>query len=99
MSGNRGKGRPKGSPNKSTAEIKALAQAHGADAIARLVKLAGLYPANGEALPAESTQVAAIKELLDRGYGKPTQPVAGDDEMPAIRATLKVSFVGPTGDD
>jgi hypothetical protein len=28
----------------------------------------------------ETTQVAAIKELLDRGFGKATQLIAGPDE-------------------
>lgn len=67
-------GRVAGTPNKSTAEIKALAQKHGADAIARLAFLA----VNAES---EQAQVAAIKELLDRGYGKPTTTVEAGPEL------------------
>lgn len=61
-----GSGRKKGTPNKATAEIKALAQVHAPAAIKELARLA---------LKAKSEQarVAAIRELIDRGYGKATQ--------------------------
>jgi hypothetical protein len=67
-------GRVAGTPNKSTAEIKALAQEHGAAAIARLAHLS----VNAES---EQAQVAAIKELLDRGYGKPVATVEAGPEL------------------
>lgn len=92
MSGNRGKGRPKGRPNKSTAEIKALAQVHGPAAIVRLVQLAGLD--GQDVQTAEATQVAAIKELLDRGYGKATQMVAGDPDGDPVRAVTEIVLRG-----
>jgi hypothetical protein len=57
------RGRPPGSPNKSTATVKALAQKHGPQAIAELARLAS-------AAASEQARVAAIKELLDRAYGK-----------------------------
>jgi hypothetical protein len=61
-------GRQKGTPNKATADIKALAQQHAPEVVAELARLA---------LSAQSEQarVAAIKELLDRGFGKATQAV------------------------
>lgn len=61
-------GRHKGAANKATAEVKALAQAYTADVITRLAYLA---------LKAESeqAQVAACKELLDRGHGRSVQSV------------------------
>jgi len=34
-------------------------------------------------------RVAAAEALLDRGYGKPTQPIAGDDTMDPIRVALE----------
>ncbi|MGH6801401.1 MAG: hypothetical protein ACRECZ_08315 [Methylocella sp.] len=37
----------------------------------------------------ESTQVLAIKELLDRGYGKAAQPVAGDTNGAPIAVTVR----------
>lgn len=59
-------GRKAGSPNKITAEIKAIAQEHGEKAIKLLVDM--MYTAQSD-----STKVMAAKELLDRGYGKATQ--------------------------
>lgn len=80
-------GRPKGSPNKITAEVKELARKYGPDAIERLAGLAGLLPG---VMPAEAgaAQVAALREILDRAYGKATQHIAGD---PA-GAPVKVVF-------
>ena len=72
-----GQGRPKGVPNKATADLKALAQVHGPAVIAKLAVMAGLTteaPAENE-----GTRVAAMKELLDRGYGKSVQPQSGPD--------------------
>jgi hypothetical protein len=61
-------GRQKGVPNKATADIKALAQEYGAEAVATLAKIMG----SGEQ-PA-AARVSAAKELLERGYGKVSQP-------------------------
>jgi hypothetical protein len=54
--------RPKGSRNKNTAEIKAMAQEHGSKALKTLIKLLDS--------PNESTRIAAADRLLDRGYGR-----------------------------
>jgi hypothetical protein len=62
-------GRKVGTVNKSTADIKALAQDYGAAAIAAL---AGIV--DDAAMP-PAARVSAAKELLDRGYGKATQGV------------------------
>lgn len=59
-------GRKKGTPNKSTADIKALAQKHTPEAIKTLVDLM-------RGAEAEAARVAACKELLDRGHGKSVQ--------------------------
>ena len=64
--GERFGGRKKGTPNKSTAEIRALAQAHGPAAIKVAVRLM-------EKSENEATQLAAAMHILDRGYGKPAQ--------------------------
>jgi hypothetical protein len=69
--GERRGGRKKGTPNRSTRAIKELAQKHGAEVIEELARIAF----NAES---EFARVAAIKELLDRGYGKSTQPVAAN---------------------
>ena len=60
-------GRKKGTPNKATAEIKALAREHGLEAVTGIVEMAR----NADS---ESTRLAAWRELLDRGYGKAMQP-------------------------
>jgi hypothetical protein len=60
-------GRKKGTPNKATADIKALARVHGPEAVEKLVELMRTGP--------EKVRLAAARELLDRGYGKPTQAV------------------------
>ena len=56
-------GNPGGRP-KVVAEVQELARQHAPAAIAELGRLA-LKARN------ETTRVAAIRELLDRGYGKP----------------------------
>ncbi len=59
-------GRPKGSLNKSTRDIKALAQQHTPAALKTLVGIM----ADSES---DAARVSAAKELLDRGYGKAHQ--------------------------
>jgi hypothetical protein len=71
-------GRVKGTPNHATADIKALAREYSDSAIKELARLA--TSAKGEA-----ARVAAIRELLDRAYGKSTQPISGDNDAPPIR--------------
>ena len=74
QSGNPG-GRPGG-----VAEVRKLAQAHTLEAIACLVKEMN----NGETSHA---RIAAANALLDRAYGKPTQPIGEDPEMPLSQMT------------
>ena len=78
--GERRGGRQAGTPNKATAEIKSLARVHGAEAMELLWLLA-------RTAESEATQVAAIKELFDRGYGKATQLMGGDPEAGPIAIT------------
>jgi hypothetical protein len=33
-----------------------------------------------------------IKELIDRGYGRPTQPISGDDDAPPVQ--VEHAFAG-----
>jgi hypothetical protein len=75
-------GRQRGTLNKNTTEVRSLAQAYGPAAIAALARLAGLT--GGPAAEAETTRVIAIKELLDRGYGRATMPVAGGSGAPLV---------------
>jgi hypothetical protein len=66
-----GAGRVKGVPNKSTKDIKALAQVHTPAALKTLVSIMG-------ASESDAARVSAAKELLDRGYGKSPQPQTGE---------------------
>lgn len=70
-------GRKAGTPNRLTADVKALAREHGPDAIKRLAHLMK----NGDS---SSSQVAAAKELLDRAYGKSTQAIDMDLSVEAV---------------
>ena len=81
-------GRKPGSVNKSTAEIKGIAQQYGQQAIEKLAEMAGLIDGY-EAAESEQARVAAVKEILDRGYGKATQDlhVAGANGGPILIRT------------
>jgi hypothetical protein len=87
--GERRGGRQKGTGNKLTADIKAIAQSFGPAAIARLAELAGLLPGKPGA-ESQQTQVSAMKELLDRGYGKAAQAIIGGDaDSPPVALTFR----------
>ena len=72
--GNKTGGRQKGTPNKATAEVRALATEYGPDAFKKLAELAGLAKDDdGKALSgafSETARISAIGMLLDRGFGK-----------------------------
>lgn len=74
-------GRPKGAVNKATADIRLLAQKYGPDAVKELFRLA-------TKATSEAARVAALRELLDRGYGKSPQPLVGDSSLDAIQARV-----------
>jgi hypothetical protein len=91
--GERFGGRKKGTPNKSTAEIRALAQEYGPAAIKKLAHLMD----NAES---ESTQQQAAKDLLERGYGKPPQDitVGSDPDKPLVHRIERVIVNSPNRD-
>ncbi len=61
---------------KAIAEIRSLARGHTETAINVLVGVMN----QSEAPPA--ARVAAANSILDRGWGKPAQPLTGEDEGP-----------------
>lgn len=63
-------GNPGGRP-KVAAELKELARQHGPEAIQKLVDLM-------RAADKQEVQARAAEALLDRGYGKATQSIAGE---------------------
>ena len=79
-------GSPDGRP-KAVEEIRELARAHCPDAIAELARLA-------VEAKSESARIAAIRELLDRGYGKATQPLA-DETRPDVGPIEFTMNIGP----
>lgn len=61
---------------KTPTEIRSLARGHTEAAINCL---AGIM--NKETAP-EAARISAATALLDRGWGKPTQPIGGDEDSP-----------------
>ncbi|GAB1837391.1 hypothetical protein MyNCGM121_41710 [Achromobacter xylosoxidans] len=88
-----GAGRKPGVPNKVTANIKSLAGVYGQEAVATLAEIMK-DPAHPPA-----ARVAAAKELIDRGFGKATQPIAGDPDLPPVALTPTTIHLVAPGDD
>jgi hypothetical protein len=82
-------GNPGGRP-KVIGPLRELARQHAPDAIKELARLA-------TKARSETARVVAIRELLDRGYGKPTQFVSGDENAGPINNCLRIVFVKPDG--
>lgn len=72
-------GNPNGRP-KAALDITKLARQYGPAGVEMLAELAGLTP--GKVAEPDTARIAAIKELLDRGFGKATQLITGDPERP-----------------
>lgn len=79
--GERRGGRKKGSLNKATADVKAAAQKYTASALTTLASIM-------RSSESDAARVAAIKEILDRGHGKPKQIIDATitDERMVVRA-------------
>jgi hypothetical protein len=86
-------------PNKATAGIKTLARSYAPAAVRELGRLS----VKAESEPA---RVAAIRELLDRGYGKSTQAIehkgavgtydltkVQDDDLDRLETILRAASV------
>lgn len=73
---------------KAPAEIRSLARSHTNTAVNTLVSIM-----RGRKF-APAARVTAAAALLDRGWGKPTQPLSGVDEGP-----LKVTIIRRTFDE
>jgi hypothetical protein len=69
-------GRKPGSANKSTVEIRSIAQQYGPAALEGLAILAGLKAVEGKkASESDMVKKSAMDSILDRAYGKATQPM------------------------
>ena len=91
--GERRGGRQKGTPNAATASIRDIARQYTDEAMTALVGVLR----GGEGIPA-AAQVAAAKEIFDRGYGKATTILAGDDDGGPLKLMTRIELVGvPSG--
>jgi hypothetical protein len=68
---------------KASAEIRSLARSHTETAVNTLVSIM-----RQEKSPA-AARVQAATALLDRGYGKPKQPLSGDDDGEPIHLVIE----------
>jgi hypothetical protein len=64
------------------ADVRDLAREHTPAAVAKLASIME----NGKS---EMAQIAAATALLDRAWGKATQPIAGDDSMPPVGVSVE----------
>lgn len=72
---------------KTPTQIKSLARSHTETAVNTLVGIMNQHEAPAAA------RVTAAQALLDRGWGKPTQPLSGDDEGDPIKLIQRIERV------
>ena len=89
-----GSGRPAGSGNKATSELKLnlseLAREYTQDALSAL---AGVMNTS----QSDSARIAAATAILDRGYGRPTKTTSLEVNAPFM--PTKIELVAYTGSD
>ncbi len=72
---------------KTPTEIRSLARSHTESALNVLASIMN------QAEAPHAARVSAANSLLDRGWGKPTQPISGDDDGAPIKFT-RIELVG-----
>jgi hypothetical protein len=84
-------GRAKGTPNKATVEVKALAGQHGPQAIRELARLAGLVEGGKGKADNEQAQIAALNGILEetreQWLARRRRELAGNTAVGAAGAT------------
>jgi hypothetical protein len=75
--------------SKTAAQIKALARKHSRAAIKTLAAI--MNQADGPA----TARVSAAQALLDRGWGKAAQPIAGDEDGLPVLARIERVIIEP----
>ncbi len=75
-------GRVAGTLNKSTRDIKEMAQKYTADALNTLHSIM-------KSSQQDAARVAASREILDRGHGKASQPITGAGDGPIVVQIVK----------
>lgn len=86
--GERRGGRTKGTPNKATIVIKDAAREYTEQALETLAKV--MIDVEQPA----AARVSAANALLDRGYGKPSNVIAGDEDGGPIKTVSEIRLVG-----
>lgn len=86
-----GAGRKKGSPNKATASLREVARQYTEEAVETF-----LACIRSDSAP-WAAKVAAAGSILDRGYGKPSQVIAGDDEGGPLSIVSRVELIALDG--
>ena len=81
-------GNPGGRP-RATAELRTLAQTAGIDALHRVIELT----------KHEDPRVAldAAKIVLERGFGRPAQPITGDEDSALVVRKIELVIVDTEG--
>lgn len=82
-------GNPKGRPKHVMSDGRSVAEA-ARDYGEKALKALSDVMEDAKAPP--SARVSAASALLDRGFGKPTQPISGDDDAPPIQNDHKVDI-------
>jgi hypothetical protein len=85
--GERRGGRVKGTPNNCSRTLKELAREYTAEALEALVAVLR----DGES---EQARIQAANAILDRGYGKPSTVLAGDEEGGAVKVLQRIVLEG-----
>jgi hypothetical protein len=77
-------GNPSGRPKDPT---KALAKQYTEEALNRLVEIMRTGSERGA--------ITAAQIIMERAYGKPTQPISGDEELPPLKLDGVIRLVRP----
>ena len=72
-----------GAESKAAADIRKAAQRYGKRAIEALWEIA-------DGAESDSARIAAIKEILDRGYGKESRATASETEQAIIKRIERI---------
>jgi hypothetical protein len=80
-------GRVAGTPNKATADVKAVAGQYSAEALSILIDVA-------RTSESDAAKVSAIKEILDRAHGKSPQAIIGSDTDAPIKTIMEIVWAG-----
>jgi hypothetical protein len=80
-------GNPSGRPHKRLPDGRTLKEAAMEHAVLALETLAKIAQ-DGES---DAARVSAANSLLDRGFGKPTQPISGDEDEAPIQTAIDMS--------